>query len=261
MQEIFREIKSKVVFYYTKQLDYPAHFHEDIELVYVKQGQGVAFCDGKRYELTAGSFFLTFPNQVHHYIESNHGEYILLVLKPHDLLCHHERYLTTHPSSASVSLTPGKEEHVADLLEWALKEYNNNAPDSVVQSYLTTFFEKLLTFYDVQPSTPVSDTVLRILQYCSMHFKEDISVADVAQDLHISKSTVSHIFGARLGVGFCDHINALRLTHALYLLRDKAYSITEISALAGFPTTRTFNRAFQKQYGTSPSLFRKSIEI
>ncbi len=261
MQEIFREIKSKVVFYYTKQLDFPAHFHEDIELVYVRQGKGVAFCDGKRYELTAGSFFLTFPNQVHHYIESNHGDYILLLLKPHDLLCHHDRYLTALPTSATKTFAPDEDENISSLLEWALKEYNDNAPDSVVQAYLTAFFEKLLMFYDVQQGIPASDTVLRILQYCSVHFKEDISVTDVARDLHVSKSTVSHIFGSRLGVGFCDHINALRLTHALYLLRNKDYSITDVSDLAGFPTTRTFNRAFQKQYGTSPSLYRKAMDI
>ncbi len=259
MNTIFREIKKEVVFYATKQLDYPAHIHEDIELVYVRNGGGIAFCDGQKYELAPRSFFLAFPNQVHHYMECNRGDYILLILKPTSLLSNHDLYLTTAPTSAMRTFTEGEDEHVCDLLEMALEEYNRNAPDAVIQAYLTAFFEKLLTFYQMEKGVTASDTVLRILQYCSARFKEDISVTDVAHDLHISKSTVSHIFGSRLGIGFCDHINSLRLTHAVYLLRNKSHTITEVSDMAGFPTTRTFNRVFQKQFGMSPSAYRKTL--
>jgi len=249
------------VFYYTKQLDYPAHIHEDIELVYVLDGGGIAFCDGKKYELSKGSFFLAFPNQVHHYTECNHGNYILLVLKPSNLLCHQNLYCTSSPVAAMQTFEGRDDEHTSELLIMALEEYNNNAPDMVIQSYLTAFFEKLLTFYEINQGVSSSDTVLRILQYCAIHFKEDISVSDVAEDLNVSKSTVSHIFGSRLGIGFCEHINSLRLTHALYLLRNRDYSITDISYMSGFPTTRTFNRVFQKQYGISPSAYRKNLDL
>ena len=47
MQIIFREIKSKIIFLQSKNPDFPAHVHDDIELVYTKHGWGTAYCDGK----------------------------------------------------------------------------------------------------------------------------------------------------------------------------------------------------------------------
>ncbi|MBO7296439.1 MAG: helix-turn-helix transcriptional regulator, partial [Clostridia bacterium] len=65
-------------------------------------------------------------------------------------------------------------------------------------------------------------------------------------------------FGNKIGTGFNDYINALRVSEACRYLRRTNKSITEISALVGFGTLRTFNRAFIKQVGTSPSEYRKS---
>ena len=98
---------------------------------------------------------------------------------------------------------------------------------------------------------------MKILNYCSLNYKENISVDDVANALSISRSTVSHTFGNQLKVGFCDYINMLRLVEARELLRNSDLSITEIAQNTGFETIRTFNRAFLKERGISPSQYRK----
>ena len=69
MENIFRQVQTDIRFKVQKNVTYPAHIHEDIELIYVKQGSCTAFCDGVRYALKENSFFLVFPNQVHHYTE------------------------------------------------------------------------------------------------------------------------------------------------------------------------------------------------
>ncbi|MBR4086416.1 MAG: helix-turn-helix transcriptional regulator, partial [Clostridia bacterium] len=100
---------------------------------------------------------------------------------------------------------------------------------------------------------------LEILQYCARHYKEDLSVASIAEELNLSRSSVSHIFSLRIGMNFCDYLNGLRLSDAVSLLKNKSYSITEVAERSGFSTLRTFNRAFLKQYGVSPSLYRKNL--
>jgi len=67
MKKIFREIKKHPVIQNRSGLDYPPHIHDDIELVFVKRGGATAYCDGEKYTLKENSFFLVFPNQVHHY--------------------------------------------------------------------------------------------------------------------------------------------------------------------------------------------------
>lgn len=256
MRKVFRETKQEPAFYSTKQLDYPAHIHEDIELVFVKRGFSIAYCDGRAYRVEEGQFFLVFPNQVHHYIDSSNGDYILLVLKPTMLPNQYELFLKGYPLQA----TTAADANTVALLTMALEEFERDGFSTVIEAYLTAFFEKLITFYSIEKGTVSSDTVLRILQYCTEHYKEDISIASVAAELELSKSTVSHIFSTRLGIGFCDHINTLRLNNAVQLLKNKTYSVTEVSDMAGFATIRTFNRVFRKQYGISPTAFRKQSD-
>ncbi len=256
MGQTFRETKPQITFFSTNCLDFPAHIHEDIELVYVRKSGGTACCDGKAYPLTERSFFLTFPNQVHHYTDTASGEYILLIVKPTILLNRNDLFFKGTPSSACCDCA---DPDTIALLEIALREYEQNGSCAAVDACITAFFEKLITFYTIEKGVASADTVMRLLQYCNEHYHEDITVDDLAEALQISRSSVSHIFSERLGISFCDHIHTLRLIDAVHLLKDKHYSITEISEIAGFPTIRTFNRVFQRQYGMSPSAYRKQF--
>lgn len=256
MHQAFRETKPEITFFSTRCLDFPSHIHEDVEVVYIKKSGGTAYCDGKAYPLKEGTFFLTFPNQVHHYTDSASGDYILLIVKPNTLLNRNDLFFKGTPTSAYCDCA---DPDTVELLEIALREYEQNGENSAVDACLMAFFEKLITFYTIEKGAASADTVMRLLQYCNEHYREDITVDDLAAALHISRSSVSHIFSDRLGIGFCDHIHALRLIDAMRLLRDKHYSITEVSEIAGFPTIRTFNRVFQRQYGMSPSAYRKQI--
>ena len=125
---------------------------------------------------------------------------------------------------------------------------------------MTALFGKLLPFYPIQKTNYSQENVLKILQYCMDHYKEELTVKTVAESLHVSRSCVSHIFSDRLSMNFCDCINSLRLKEAEQLLKNRQYSVTEVAGLSGFPTIRTFNRAFLKKHGVSPSVYRKEIK-
>ena len=97
MEQIFREIKSQFYFRQRNSIDFPAHIHDDIEVVFVQNGTGTAWCDGKAYHLTDGDWFLVFPNQVHRYTEVKTGDYYVLILKPSDLLRYQQVFRTGAP--------------------------------------------------------------------------------------------------------------------------------------------------------------------
>lgn len=258
MEKIFREIKKRIDFRNSKNLNFPPHIHDDIELVFVKKGRATAYCDGKKYTLKENDFFLVFPNQVHHYSECVDGEYVVIIIKSSKLFSYKEFFEDGVPASAVWSFETGEDDNAVLLLDIATNEFFRDGYSLVIEAYLTALFGKLLKFYDIVKTKTSHETILQVLQYCSSHYEENITVNSVAENLHISRSTVSHIFSSRLSMNFCDYINSLRLIKAEQLLRNKSYSITEISYLCGFSTIRTFNRAFLKRYGVSPSAFRKS---
>jgi len=259
MQEIFREIKSTISFAKRANVDFPAHIHDDLELVYTIHGSGTASCNGKKYTLTDNSWFLVFPNQVHHYLDFVPGEYLVLIMKPSDLLWYQDNFINGVPDSALHAFTDGADDGIGCLLETAYREYTRDGFSKIIAAYLTAIFGKLLPFYPVQKAGHSQSNVLRILQYCSSHYKEDLTVESVAEHLCISRSCVSHSFSASISMNFCEYINSLRLQEAEELLKNRSYSVTEAAVLSGFPTIRTFNRAFLKKHGVSPSAYRKSL--
>ena len=255
LENVFRQVKAKIEFWYQHSVNYPAHIHEDIELIYVKKGSCTAFCDGRRYTLGENTFFLAFPNQVHYYTECEPGEYYVLILKPSRLLSYAEVFMQGAPASAICCPEP----NTVYLLEASYQEFREDGYSKIIAAYLTAMFGKLLKHYRIEGSGVRQDIVLQILNFCARHYQENISVADIAEQLHISRSSVSHIFSARLGIHFCDYVNALRLSEATELLKNGNYSITQIAEKSGFSTIRTFNRAFLKQYGMAPSDYRKGV--
>ena len=263
VEKVFREIsdiKGNLHFKFEKNVDFFAHVHEDIELVYVKHGEAVAYCNGVKYTLCDNSFFMVFPNQIHHYTDSVKGEYIVLKINPSQLLAFNNIFLEGEPVSALWHFEAGEDDNAVYLMETAWAEFRRDGYSHIIDAYLTALFGKLFKFYEIEKSKVSRDTVLKILQYCSEHYKEHITVGCVANDLSISRSTVSHIFSARLGINFCEYINSLRLTEAEQMLKNANYSVTEISDVAGFSDVRTFNRAFLKRYGVSPSVYRKGLK-
>lgn len=255
MQKIFRETKTALILEKRIDINFPAHIHEDLELVYVKSGSGEAICDGKKYLLKDNSFFLAFPNQVHQYCNCIDGDYIVLILKATDLLSYGSAFSKGIPISA-LWQPDNNESNIPYLLCTALNELEAEGHTPIIDAYLTAMFGKLLRFFKIDTTKQANDTVLQVLTYCFAHYKENISVDDVAKGLHLSKSSVSHIFSNNLSINFCDYMNSLRLSDAVKLLKNKEFSITEISFMSGFSTIRTFNRAFKRKYGITPTEYR-----
>lgn len=257
MEKIFREVKGQIAFRSIPNLNFPAHVHDDIELVYVRQGKGVAWCDGKKYSLSPGTWFLAFPNQVHRYTEFEKGEYVLLILKPSALLRYQGVFMEGAPENAACQT---EDNTALWLLDTACREFAAEGFTDVIAACLTAMFGKLLPRYPIGRSVLPGGNVQSILQFCADHCREDLTVGSVAESLHVSRSCVSHIFSSRIGVNFREYINSLRLSEAEELLLNRTYTVTEVANLTGFPTIRTFNRAFLKKYGMSPSAYRKNLK-
>lgn len=259
MRQIFRETKSRISFFERTTLNFPAHIHDEIELVYVKRGGGTACREGEKYILTTNDLFLVFPNQVHYYMDFEEGAYLVLILHPSCLLSYGQVFLEGELNGSSGHLSLIGNDTLTCLIETAYREFVQEGYSDIIAAYLTALFGKLISYCNIEKATTPASSVLKVLQYCANHYKEDITVDMVAGELFVSRSCVSHIFSDRIRMGFCDYINAWRLNEAEELLRNKHYTITEVANLSGFPTIRTFNRVFLKKHGISPTAYRKML--
>ena len=130
-----------------------------------------------------------------------------------------------------------------------------------MRGLLLTLFGFVLDKMSLTDVKGVSTHALKtVVNYCARNFSRDLSLSILEEDLHISKYYISHLFSMKLKVRFNDYINSLRINDACRQLRQTDKTVTEISEQVGFNTLRTFNRAFVRQIGMSPSEYRRQGE-
>lgn len=106
----------------------------------------------------------------------------------------------------------------------------------------------------VESAVPSMDTVAA---YIDKHFKENISLNNLADVAHFSPSYLSHLFHQERGITIKGYLNQKRVAHAVYLLQSSRLSVKEISEQCGFTNISHFNRVFKQYAGKSPAEIRK----
>ena len=101
------------------------------------------------------------------------------------------------------------------------------------------------------------DGMRDVLSFLRMHFREKITIRQLADILHLSESAFYPVFRRYTGQTAVSYLNTLRLTEAASLLKSTRSTITEIAGASGFSNVFYFSNQFKKQYGCSPRTYRE----
>jgi YesN/AraC family two-component response regulator len=91
------------------------------------------------------------------------------------------------------------------------------------------------------------------LIYIHHHFRERLTLQQVAQQLPLSANYFSECFSRAYGISFQKYLQELRLQFAFSLLSSASLSITEVCYAAGFNNLSHFERIFKQKFGQLPS--------
>ena len=84
-----------------------------------------------------------------------------------------------------------------------------------------------------------------------------LSMPKLAQIVGVTPNQLSFVLNRYLGKSFFDFVNSVRIDHALRLLVEEPdRQILDIAISIGFNSKSTFNLAFKKITGTTPSAYR-----
>lgn len=92
--------------------------------------------------------------------------------------------------------------------------------------------------------------------YIAREIYSPVSLTDVAEHLHISKSYLSAIFKNETGENISGYINSVKVKEAKRLLLKTEMSVQEISEKLGYSTSKYFIEKFSKSTGISPAKYR-----
>lgn len=244
-----------------ESLEYVAHIHKEIEIVYMISGQTRAFLDTKEYVLNEGDLFVAFPNKVHYYNTFSKEDSFLLIFTP-EFFTDFSAFLLKNNPVEPVIRKKDLPNEICDLLTRAHSAYisDDSFRMEKVKGYINVFLADIIPCFEFKAMKSSNEDMLSsILTYCVEHYKDNINLDEMAKELHVSKYYISRLFGEKIKIGFNDYINMLRINDAKEALVKTNDSVTEIGINSGYNTIRSFNRAFLSQTGMQPREYRNKF--
>lgn len=110
---------------------------------------------------------------------------------------------------------------------------------------------------------PVSTTrrIEDLRHYISRNIASPLTVADLAEQVHVSERQLTRIFRTELGMTPAAYIESARVEVARHRLESSDETIQRIAATCGFNTIDTLTRAFRRQLDTTPNEYRRRFRI
>lgn len=143
-----------------------------------------------------------------------------------------------------------------------MKEYYLSLPhydsDKIqgISSLATMLAKYILLSHMLTPG--FNNSMQRVLDFIEENLHTHISVNDIADGAHISKSTLYKNFKDTFGCTVAEYMMKKRIERAEKLLLETDISIEEISAQTGFSSAAYFTANFKRQKGITPLKFRKN---
>lgn len=244
-----------------KDMNYSAHLHRQAEFFLVGEGEVTVTVNGESCTLRKGDLLTVFPNAVHSYQSEGSNQGIMVIFNP--TLAGELGYKLTKFSGREHFL---RESLVHSDIPYCMESilHTDIKPEQLplIKGYLLILVSRVCACLKLKPvgGQEDFDLVHRALLYVTGNFKENLTLERVARELGISRSYLSRIFSKKVGSGFNQYVNSLRVGLAQHLLENPTLSVSQVALECGFESLRTFNRAFQEHVKETPRAYRKQFE-
>lgn len=252
------------------------HWHDQMEVIYIKRGEGVVSVDFNRLEVRAGSIVPVLPGEIHS-IDGTPGgrmEYENIIFSPGMLGGGDEdewfrknvlEPLRDGDFAFERPIPPGTDFYLEAkaALDGADAACTNRTPgySLLVKGHLFEFLHALyanrLDRTQTQPRRS-ADRLKVVLADVKTRYAEKLTVEGAASLAGYSEAHFMRVFKEETGQTFVGYLNDYRLTAATYFLRETDESIGNIAVSCGFDNGSYFIRRFRARYGKTPSEYRKA---
>lgn len=96
-----------------------------------------------------------------------------------------------------------------------------------------------------------------LADYVKANLYNDITIADFAEELCLSRSYLSHLIADEMDTSFIKYLNARRMEEAKKLLRVTDMSVKKIAVLLRYNDVAYFSRTFKKLTGMTCTEYRR----
>ncbi|CAG7626072.1 AraC family transcriptional regulator [Paenibacillus allorhizosphaerae] len=253
------------------------HYHRGIEILFVHQGNGQLVLNNRMYPLNSGCIIFIQPFQLHrvHFEVSDECPYerSVLIFEPLSFVPYLKLFSRIHrffehmwkdDLNNQVFRMNHDKDFIIAILERLYKEFpgragNDNVEDAApllihILDYLHSLNEDSYSLGMPRKESHVE----KVLQWVEEHYPEPFNLDVLAEELHLSKHHISHLFRKKTGSSITDYLIARRIRQACWLLETETISLEQIGSLVGIPNYSYFCRIFKKNTGLTPNQYRNN---
>jgi len=257
--------------------DMPIHYHFDFsELVIVLSGTATHIVNDEQYFIKKGDVFVINSRTSHGYkntsdfkicnimyksenlfkarndIEKSAGYHALFIIEPF--------LAKKHNFNSLLKLTFSDFNKVEEIISCMIEEYQGKTQgyQTLIHSYfmeLVVLFSRKYNLTDTKSKDNLINTA-KSISYIENHFKEQITLPDIARKANISTRHFTRIFSATYKTTPMNYIVKLRMQYACSLLKKSNLNISDIAFESGFNDSNYFTRQFKISYGITPRQYR-----
>lgn len=239
------------------------HNHNEYEILLFIEGDAKYVVEDKTYTLEPYDIIIIRKNELHRIYHNSQTPYRRLILWVNPAFfannnCpEYEKQFLKAPLNVGHKI-PASLVRSSGLLDAFLryKKYSENfSLDGNIPILQTTIVEILylinkITVFSAADTS--KNSVKNIILYINNHYTEDLSLDLLENKFFISKYYLCRAFRKATGLTIHEYIRRKRLTKVRELC-DTGLSISNAAIQAGFGDYSSFYRAYQKEYGVSPS--------
>jgi AraC-like DNA-binding protein len=244
------------------------HWHDFYELELILEGTGIMNVNGTEHPLAPNTLYLLTPTDLHSY-HVEPGQELTLINITFSPDCIQDLTITEMITLTQYIFTKLDDRTAARMIflmrqmkeecsgEGFLHQKYTTGLMSCILVELLRCYKKEQTTNQIPEMRSLPLPVQNALYYIRLHFRENITLKEVAQLSGFSEHYMSKLFHHNFGMGFKEYLISLRLDHAKQLLLYSEDSVTDIAYFCGFNSSSHFLHVFKDTCGTSPLQYRK----
>ena len=250
------------------------HFHPEIELVYISNGNGKRHIGNHISYFQNGDLILIGPNVPHYGFnlgisQNDQAKEVVLQFKLDflgeqffDAPEFYEIVKLIELSKSGISFHGDTREEVADLLDsmFHMEAFDKLLTLLRILRLLSKSEESSLLNANGVPiivQTQDNDRIAELYAFMRSNFQREISLSEIADQAAMTVPSFCRYFKKVTGKTFTQLLNEFRVVHACKLLSEGAMTISEIAFECGFNNFTNFNKQFKRITGQTPSAYRK----
>ena len=259
----------------TPDFEVPWHQHIEYELILFTEGAGLSFIGNYVGEFETGDIFFLGSNVPHTFQKSN-TELITSAVVVHFKEDFWGEEILNLPESKSIKRLLQRSMHglkISGRTKEILQPLIQSLETEKGFWRITKLCECLSILSETKDYITVStqeikalnpkdkDRIDGVFQYTMENFKEPIQLSLISEKAGMSIPAFCNYFKKRTKKTYIDFVNEVRVGYACKLLLTTQMSVLQICFDCGFNTVANFNRQFLKIKKTTPSQYRKKLEV